>query len=1817
MLSHVIPLSRTRQIFAGTAIAALFVGALPAFLAPAAHAAEAYAVGSLTTNGRIDPLGIPGADPVFGWKTSSTARGVVQTGYEVEVGRTPGANDVWDTGRVTSADQVDVAYAGPDLTAATQYFWHVQTWDATGKSTGWSEPATFETGLLSASDWDGADWVGKQAPDYSGWTDYTATLDFRLRSTAFGTYLRADGVNNTYMWQINVSSGNPVLVPHAKVNGQWSVLANVDLRPFGFTAAGLLDGTHNVSFTLEGDTIKTTLDGKLVDTRTATQRRSGQVGVRTYGSEAVEISRISVVAKNGSVLAAPERITPGTFSAGSIENNTAVFSGTTEGLLNSQESAAPLLRTEFATTAGKTVENARAYAAARGVYELSLNGKKVGDQFLAPGYTEYDKRIQSQTYDVTSLITSGTNSWGAALGDGWWAGKVGLAGKYQYGQDLSLISKLRIQYTDGSVQWVDTGDDWTWAPGPFIATDNQLGETYDASQERVGWNRPGYNASGWKPVIVRPSVTAKLSPQPDEPVRATQVLDTKNVTTPAAGVTVYDLGQNMVGVPRVTLTGRAGETVKIRHAEVLNPDGTLYTANLRAALATDYYTFASDGTVTYQPTFTQHGFRYIEISGIASVPAAARVKGVVLGSDVAPTGTLTTSDAMLNQLVSNVNWGARGNFLSIPTDTPARDERLGWTGDINIFAPTASYMFDMRSFLGKWMTDVRDEQKASGSIPSVIPSTNGAFDETGVHWEDAVITVPHALWNAYGDRAVLEQNWDAMAKFFAYARNSAGSDNLEPGRATWFSGDWLHLDDPSDQGVLGTAAWAQDVRMMADMAAALGKNDLAQEYRSLYQDVRRAFTDAYVAADGTVRGNSQTGYALALGMDLITDADVKQRAGEKFVAKLALTDNHLRTGFVGTPWLLPALTAVGRQDLAYTLLQKKDYPSWGYEIEKGATTIWERWNSIQPDGSFGPVDMNSFNHYAYGAVADWMHQNIGGIRIGSAGYKTSVIAPKPGGGLTAGSAKISTVYGDLSSQWSTSAEGFTLTAQVPVNTTSEIRIPSTNAWSVTDGGVPVRAAAGVTAVRYDAATSETVISVGSGTYAFAAVAGADWIAAVPAAAEKYASDVRSIPNAPAALVTRADAFVSDSSDAIAMHLAGDDAGASAALERVAAGIEPARAAISSAPITAAEKDTLRASLAQLETATNSAASRLRGVQVSVEPIAAQQPGAAATATVVVRNTGSMPLRQVSVKGSLTGLTDAPVSVAAADIAAGSEARIALTVPVSSGAPAGSYDARFEVRSTVGDRTLSTTVDAPGWLVLTKNVTLGTVTVTDPGAPVAWLTVPVRNGGSGLLTGQLEVTPPAGWRASVPSTFQRIPAGETRDVRVAVFPPANASGTSTATVRFVDRGKPLSQTTASITAPALSAPPTETVTDSVDFGVSASETQHSVRGSATSGTSTEAGLTRRYSNNSTPGSWYSADVAVPAGSPYLLRMRETWNSAGEKDYEVLVDGVLAKKVHLVRTDGGQGATTHQVLIDDPALLATDGTSTIEFRYPSTNGVRQYYDPSIADLWVLPRADKTPPVVSAVPSDSAKQGDNGWYRSPVDVVVRAADDTDGTLTVQYNRGQNWSAYAGDLRVTADGDTTIDYKATDRAGNTSASERLVIQLDGTAPTITPVAGFTGDIPTGKVPAEPTCRATDATSGVASCLVTGYSTDPGDHELVLTARDNAGNSATQTQKYRVVEQAGPKVALAVSSRCIAGKVVLTSVVTNNDTMPASVVTTTPYGSKTVASIAPGKNTSYAATTRLTTVPQGSVTAVATATVNGQQVSSTSQASFEARTCS
>jgi alpha-L-rhamnosidase len=897
------------------AVTMLCAGLLPV-------AGHALSIGHMTTNGRSNPLGMAADEISLGWAIESEARGTMQNAYQIRIGLTAGGDEVWDSGRVASDRQIDIPLpTDVRLAAATRYHWQVRIWNGEEVASDWSAPAWFETGLLSAADWSGAEWI--------------------VQATSSGA-------------------------------------------------------------------------------------------------------------------------------------------GATR----------PLLRGVVALP--REVRSARLYASARGIYQLSINGQKVGDQQLAPGWTDYHQRIQSQTYDVTPLLHQGINVIGAALGDGWYRGKVGLNWHHVYGDTLALVGKLRVTYADGSTEDFNTGSGWLTAAGPFVLADLQDGEHYDARLEQPGWDRADFDASTWTPVAVVAGDMTKLVPQPDEPVRVTQVLSTRERTTPAPGEFVYDLGQNMVGVARIKLTGKKDQTVRFRYAEELyrlgERRGRLYTDNLRSAKATDTYTFARDETVTYQPTFTQHGFRYVEITGLDSPPEAGDVQGVVLGSDLPDIGELRLSHSMLDQLVRNIRWGQRGNFLSIPTDTPARDERLGWTGDIAVFAPTASRFQDTRAFLSKWMDDMRDAQKADGNIPAIVPQPRREFDETGVGWSDAFIAVPYAVWRATGDARIVRRNWDAMRRFYRFVHESATKDGnlLEEGRSSWFSGDWLNLENVdrlAEHRVIATAYFAENTRMMAEMAAAMGQDDQAKEWTALVPKIRDAFTAAYRHPDGSIHMGTQTVYAMALGMGLIADPAQREQTAARFVDKLAADNYHLKTGFLGTPWLLPALTHIGRDDLAMRLLLNEDYPSWGFEISMGATTMWERWNTIRADGEFGPVDMNSFNHYAYGAVGDWMFQHLGGLQILEPGYKKSRIAPLIGhSALNHAHGSIRTPYGLLACEWTLIDGALKLVATVPPGMTAEIVIPAEQAQTALESGRPATAAPGVkSAVFKDGALT---LSVGSGRYEF-------------------------------------------------------------------------------------------------------------------------------------------------------------------------------------------------------------------------------------------------------------------------------------------------------------------------------------------------------------------------------------------------------------------------------------------------------------------------------------------------------------------------------------------------------------------------------------------------------------------------------------------------------------------------------------------------------------------------------------------------------------
>jgi alpha-L-rhamnosidase len=1699
--------SRTLRLIGGGL--ALCLAASVQLPAPAGADEPAYradasplAVTGLTTNGRTDPLGIPGEAPSLGWYSTSTARDQVQSAYQVRVAASEadlGTTHLWDSGKVVSEQQVDVVYGGPALTAGTRYVWQVKVWDGADQESGWSEPASFETGLLAAGDWGSAEWLGA-APgaELNRWTDYTVEFDFTMDNLVFGPYVRARDLNNGYMWQLSVADGTPRLRPHRKTNGGFALLENKDISQF-VSVAELLDGEHTMAVTFDGSTITTRLDGEVIDTRTDASHPRGYVGFRsvnaTEGVEASTVHRVEVTAENGDTLLdtsfanGENPFSGGTLVAGGLE-----VKGNQEILWRSPDGNMPLLRTEFATAAGKTVTRARVYATARGIYELNLNGEKVGDQHLAPGWTDYLDRFQSQTYDVTDLVASGENSFGAEIGSGWWAGRVAHLGTGNYGTETSVLARLRVDYSDGTSQWVDTDDaTWTAATGPYTLADLIDGESYDARLARTGWDEVGYDDSAWTPATRRTAPTAPVVPQPDEPVRTTQELATVARTEPASGRWTYDLGQNMVGVARIQLTGEAGRTVTIRYGEELNPDGTLYTANMRSAKVTDRYTFATTGTVTYEPKFTQHGFRYLEITGASTPPAATDVTGVVWGSDLADTGELETSDPMLNQLVSNISWGQRGNFLSIPTDTPARDERLGWSGDINVFVPTASYLTDTRAFLSKWMMDMRDTQDANGDYQGVAPTPPNFKAGTGTGWSDAGITVPYAHWASYGDISTARRYWADMRRFHDLLRSSAGADHLEQGRNTW--GDWLNLDDPTPGPVLGTASYALTTRMMSEMAAALGQDAYAAELAELDADIRAAFAEEYIAADGTVQGGSQTAYAIALGMGLVPD-EMLDAVGARYVAKLASNGNSLRTGFLGTPWLLPALSAIGRDDLAWVLLTRKEYPSWGYEVENGATTMWERWNSIMPDGSFGDVNMNSFNHYAYGAVGDWMYQNIGAIKAVEPGYKRIRVAPVPGGGVTSGAGRLASVHGPIATDWSLDGGDLSLTVEVPVGTTADVVLPADNAWSVLESGALVGDGGGIDGIRSVTDDGESVtVTVGSGSYDFDVVAGnellgsvlvdlaalRDRVAELADAGDLAAGDRTQVDNGLDLVRTHVTA-------ALAAAVDGDEVRphVESAVEALAA----LRAWLAGSSVDAAVRSEIDGSLAGIALRLARALSSAVGVSVALPPVDGPVlPGTAATGTLEVTNDAATDLTALAGSVEVEGL--GTVEVAVPSVPAGQTVQLPVVVDVPADQAPGALDATWTLDYATGGDGFSVSDATVDWLTVTSGLEVGEVTAVVDGADRsehATVSVPVTNAGEVDVRAHVALTVPGGMR-TVPSADTLLPAGETTTVDVPVVLPLDLVGGSVpVTVDVVRGGDELATRDASITVD-LPRPPGAGagVIDHVDFGDQASESAHAVQAAQGSGTNTEAGLTRRYAGKTVPGSSFSALVDVPAGQPFMIRNVETFDGPWTKKYDVLVDGVQVKTQLVPRTETGTGIKVYDALVDHPSLVENDGSVRITFRYPV--GADAFYDPSIADLWVLAvPADTQAPDVSAVVTNG-RQGNAGWYRSDVTVGVAAADNRDAAPVVETGAGDTWQAYAGPVVLSGEGQRTLSYRATDAAGNRGTGT-LEVGVDGTAPA-TEVAVVRGEGVEGSDRATVSLTATDATSGVAA---TRYRVDGGD---------------------------------------------------------------------------------------------------------------------------
>jgi len=686
--------------------------------------------------------------------------------------------------------------------------------------------------------------------------------------------------------------------------------------------------------------------------------------------------------------------------------------------------------------------------------------------------------VRYQAYDVTALLQPGDNAMGALLANGWFSGHIGNGANQFFGKVPAFLAQLEVTYADGRTQQIVTDTSWKSEQSPILATDFMLGETYDARLEVKDWARAGLDDSKWNAAAVRDESARKLEAQIMEPVRQIVELKSKAVTEPKPGCWVYDLGQNMVGVVRLKVSAPAGTKVTLRHAEMLNPDGTLYTKNLRGAPSVDHYLCKGDGTEVWQPTFTFHGFRYVELTGLPGRPDSDAVTGIVIASDTPQTGEFSCSDPRLNQLQANIQWGQRGNYVSIPTDCPQRDERLGWMGDAQVFIRTATYNADVAAFFTKWLVDVDDGQSPEGSFSDVNPNTMGCGSVPA--WGDAGVICPWTIYEVYGDKRILEEHLLAMTKWVEYLR--AHSTNLirDKDRGNDY-GDWLSIGADTPKDLIGTAYFAYSTHLLAKSCRALGRETAAKKYEQLFADIKAAFNQRYVAADGRIKGNTQCVYAMALKFELLPD-ELRAKAAQYLEDDIKAKGGHLSTGFVGVSYLLPVLTQAGKADTAYRLLLQDTFPSWLFSVKHGATTIWERWDGWTPEKGFQDPGMNSFNHYSLGSCGEYLFGGVGGIRPASPGYKTIRIKPVIRKGLTWAKTSYDSINGIIATSWRNDGQRLALEVVVPANTTATICVPARDLASITESGKPAASTEGVKFLRMEKDTA--MFEVGSGTYKF-------------------------------------------------------------------------------------------------------------------------------------------------------------------------------------------------------------------------------------------------------------------------------------------------------------------------------------------------------------------------------------------------------------------------------------------------------------------------------------------------------------------------------------------------------------------------------------------------------------------------------------------------------------------------------------------------------------------------------------------------------------
>jgi alpha-L-rhamnosidase len=1056
------------------------------------------------------PLGDDNKAPLLSWKLQDGRTGAKQTAYKILVASTPDLlkgdhPDIWNSGRVESDRTVDVAYGGPQLKPETRYYWRVQAWDMHGKAYPASDASWWETGLLDQSNWT-AKWIGYEDAEqaslraaHAQWITNSSTPTEEKGPT-----------HHDFRLKFDVPSGVKRAVLY--VTGEDTVTAWIDgvkvLKPETQPAWGR---TPWKSYTRVGDIHELHAGENLLAIEVT--RFSGGNHGQTPMSAALSMEMAdgsSKVIKTGDQDWKAQFNASGNWYSANDDDASwahAIPYAPEKDAFGGQDklgdplptAAVAALRHNFRVS--RQVASARLYATALGAYKFSLNGKPVGDEVLAPGWTDYRERVTYQDYDVTSLMQKGENAIGAYLAPGWYSTPLEWIGQgNNYGDTPNALkAQLRIAYTDGTVQWIATDQSWKADISPILSAEIYNGETYDARRQQPGWNTASFSDAKWHPVALIDPHEPKIIWQSFQPIRATQLMRPKAVTTPKPGIYIYDFGQNFAGVPRIHVQGTAGTNVQLRFGELLNPDGTLYVENLRNAKATDHFILDGKGVEEYQPSFTFHGFRYMEITGLPAAPSLSAIEAVSLNTDAPLTMQMKTGNALVNRLWSNILWGQRSNFLSVPTDCPQRDERLGWSADAQVFWRTATFNMDLTAFSRKYAGDLRGTQMGTAMYGIYAPGTAKPNPGYGPGWSDAGVIVPWTSWIQNGDQSIIQQNWDGMSKYLA-AILAANPDYLWKNEGGIPFGDWLSPTGPTSQELVATAYWAYDVSLMRQMAHAVGKTEDEQRYAALFEKIKAAFVQAYVRPDGFVGGEiksnpmadaggsrhsttpveTQTGYVLALHMGLLPQ-NLRASAATRLVNLIQANGWKLGTGFLGTPYLMEELSDSGHADVAYRLLLNTQYPSWGYMIDHGATTMWERWNG---DKMISDPGMNSFNHYAYGAVGEWLYRYAAGIDATptDAGLHTILLHPNFDARLGSMDLSYESRYGTVRSQWTVNEGSAKWSVTIPPNTTARLSMSDAEADRYTIGGSPLSKSSLVKTLANG--NGANVYELAAGTYHF-------------------------------------------------------------------------------------------------------------------------------------------------------------------------------------------------------------------------------------------------------------------------------------------------------------------------------------------------------------------------------------------------------------------------------------------------------------------------------------------------------------------------------------------------------------------------------------------------------------------------------------------------------------------------------------------------------------------------------------------------------------